>query len=348
MTFGLAAALVRWGIAVTTLLLVLRYWGITAVEVRAVLAYELLGPDPASGRSAITIGRLLTAVLAIVAAWWASRAVRSVLNTRIYPTYSGIDRGAQAAINTMVHYFVMLLGLYVALFAVRVPLGAMTVVLGTVGLGVGLGLQPLFVNFVSGLMILFERHVRVGDIVEVGGQAGEVTNISMRSTSIKTADNIDLILPNSSFITSEVVNWTYHETRIRGRVDVSVAYGTDEQLVKRLLLDIARRSTLVLGYPIPEVWFTAFGESSLDFVLALWFRNTADRGRFMNDVRFEISRVFKEHNIDIPYPHRTLTTAGGKPLPVQVVNIPEAGGRSTAPRADGQPSDPEGPPSESA
>ena len=216
-TLGLVIGLVRWGIAGGALFLVLRYWGVTGVEIRSMLAYEILGADAVSGRSAITVGRVLAAIAAVAAAWWTSRAMRSLLQTRVYPAYTGLDRGGQAAVNTILHYSFMFLGFYFALVAVRVPLGALTVVLGTLGLGVGLGLQPLFVNFVSGLMILFERHVRVGDIVEVGGQVGEVTNISMRSTSIKTFDNIDLILPNSSFITSEVVNWTYQETGIRGR-----------------------------------------------------------------------------------------------------------------------------------
>ncbi len=318
-TRSLAAALIRWGIAAVAIFVILRYWGITTVEIHSAVSYQLLGADESLGRPAITVGRVLAAALSIVAAWWASRAIRTVLDTRVYTVYAAIDRGARAAINTIIHYFVMLLGLYFALYAVRVPLGAVTVVLGTVGLGVGLGLQPLFVNFISGLMILFERHVRVGDIVEVGNKLGEVTGISMRSTSIKTFDNIDLVIPNSEFITQSVVNWTFHEARVRGRVPVSVAYGSDEQLVKRLLIEVARRHPLVLPYPPPDVWFTGFGESSLDFVLVAWFRNPGDQGRFLNQIRFEISRVFKEHGVEIPFPHRTLTTPRGEPLSVRVV-----------------------------
>lgn len=318
------AVVLRWGIAAGAIVLILRYWGVTTVEIRSVLAYELVGADSVSGRSAIAVQHVLMAVLALLAAWWASGAIRSVLDARVYPIYTTIDMGARAAINTILHYLVMLLGLYFSLFALRVPLGALTVVLGTVGLGVGLGLQPLFVNFVSGLMILFERHVRVGDIVEVGGRVGEVTSIRMRSISIKTFDNIDLVIPNSDFITQGVVNWTFQESRIRGRFPVGVAYGTDEQLVKRLLVDIARRHPLVLSYPAPDVWFTGFGESSMEFTLAAWFRTPADHGRFNAEVRFEISRVFREHGIQIPFPHRTLTTPGGRPLPVQLISHEES------------------------
>lgn len=319
----LAAAVIRWAVALGAIALILHYWGITGVEAKSVLRYELLSANSATGRAAITVASVLAAILSVVAAWWVSRSVRSLLDTRVFPFYAGIDRGARAAITTILHYLLMLLGLYFSLVAMRVPLGALTVVLGTVGLGVGLGLQPLFVNFISGLMILFERHVRVGDIVDVNGQVGEVTGISMRSTSVKTGDNIDLVVPNSDFITQRVVNWTYHESRLRGRVDVGVAYGTDEQLVKRLLLEIARHDPLVLTYPPPEVWFTDFGQSSLGFALVAWFRNAGDRGRFLNEIRFEITRVFRENHVEIPLPHQALTTAGGKPLAIQVIQPTE-------------------------
>jgi small-conductance mechanosensitive channel len=318
-TLQLAAAIVRWLVALAAIVLTFGYWGITTVEARSLLRYELIGPDAVTGRAAITVASVLGAVFAVVAAWWISRAVRSVLNTRVYPIYTGLDRGAQAAVNTMLHYFLILLGLYFALFALRVPLGALTVVLGTLGLGIGLGLQPLFVNFISGLMILFERHVRVGDLIVVNGELGEVTNISMRSTSIRTPDGVELVIPNSDFITKDVINWTLQEKSLRGHVKVGVAYGSDVQLVKRLLLDLTRRHPLVRVYPPPEVWFTDFGDNSLNFEIVAWFDSAPSRWRFMTEIRYEIVRVFSEQGIEIPFPQRTLTTAGGKPLPVEVI-----------------------------
>ncbi len=314
-----AAVLCRWVIAVAAAMTVLRIWGITGVEVKSLLGYELLSADAGTGRPAITIGRVLAGLAAVVGSLWVSRAIRSILTTQVYPAYGGIDKGVGAAVNTVLHYFIVLLGLYFALFAMQVPLGALTVVLGTVGLGLGLGLQPLFVNFVSGLMILFERHLRVGDIIEVGGQVGEVTSISMRSTSIRTFDNVDLVIPNSDFISHSTINWTLSDSRLRGRIGIGVAYGTDPETVRRLLLDIANRHPLVLRYPPPDVWFTNFGESSLDFELLLWFRSPSDRGTTLNSLRFEILRVFREQGIEIPFPHRTLTTAGNAPLPIQIV-----------------------------
>ncbi len=331
-TVQLAAAILRWAVALGAAVLTFGYWGITTVEIRSVLYYELIGPDPVTGRAAITVASVLGAVLAIVAAWWVSRGLRSVLNTRVYPVYTGLDRGAQAAIKTMLHYFLVLLGLYFALFAMRVPLGAVTVVLGTLGLGVGLGLQPLFVNFISGLMILFERHVRVGDLIVVNGELGEVTNISMRSTCIRTPDGVELVIPNSDFITKDVINWTLQEKSLRGHVKVGVAYGSDVHLVRRLLLDLARRHPLVRTYPPPEVWFTDFGENALHFEIVAWFDNSSNRWRFMTEIRYEIVRVFGEHGIEIPFPQRTLTTARGKPLPVELV-VPSPAQQGEGPSA---------------
>jgi small-conductance mechanosensitive channel len=317
---GLAVGLFRWCVAAGALLLILRIWGITHVEVQAALAYPVVAANAAEGRPATTVGHVLLAILAVVIAWWVSRLLRSFLSARVYPTYAGIDRGARAAVNTMLHYFLVLLGLYFALFALHVPLGALTVVLGTLGLGVGLGLQPLFTNFISGLMILFERHVRVGDLITVGGELGEVTAVSIRSTTIKTPDGIELVIPNSDLITHNVVNWTLRDTRLRGHVTVGVAYGTDTELVRKLLLDIMSRHNLVLRYPPPEVWFMAFGDNSLDFELVAWFNDALSRWRFVTSVRFEIARVFREHGIEIPFPQRTLSTAGGAPLSVRVVH----------------------------
>ncbi len=330
---GLAVGVFRWCVAAAALLLVLYFWGLTAIELEAALAYPVVAADAAAGRPAITVARVLAAILSVVAAWWVSRGLRAFLVARVYPAYAGIDRGARAAINTVLHYFLVLLGLYFALFALRVPLGALTVVLGTLGLGIGLGLQPLFVNFISGLMILFERHVRIGDLIAVHGELGEVTGVNMRSTTIKTGDGVELVIPNSDLITQNVANWTLRDTQLRGHVPVSVAYGTDVELVRRLLADILKQHPLVLPYPPPEVWFMAFGANSLDFEIAAWFQNAANRGRFTTSVRFEIARVFRAHGVEIPFPQRTLSVAGGGALPVRLVPQADSPAAGAAPRA---------------
>jgi len=342
---SLSAPAIRLAVAAVAIFLILRSWGIRSVEIRSMLAYEIIAANPATGRMPVTLGRVLAAGMAVVVAGWASRVVRSVLDSRIYPAYPEIDQGGRAAINTITHYFLILLGVYFALHAMRVPLGALTVVLGTLGLGVGLGLQPLFVNFISGLMILFERHVRVGDIAGVDGQIGEVTSISMRSTTIRTPDNIEIVMPNSDFITKGVTNWTLQNPRLRAVIDVGVAYGTDPELVRRLLLDIARRDPLVLVSPPPEVWFVGFGDNALNFQLMAWFASPANRWKFMTQVRYEIVRCFNEHKIEIPFPQRTLSTISGQPLPIRVVGgeLPRAEDCSSENPAVGSPPREHGP-----
>ena len=266
----------------------------------------------------------MAALCVVLVGLFISRTIRSFLEKEVFPQTKAVDRGTQAAIMVLLHYSIVALSCYVALQVTMIDLGGLTILFGTLGLGLGLGLQPLFVNFISGLMILFERQIKVGDLVEVNGQPGEVISISMRSTRIRSFDNIDFVIPNGDFITGQVVNWTLNDPRMRAKIDVGVAYGTDVELVRKLLLDIANRNPFVLATPAPEVWFKNFGESSLDFVLVCWFANPKSRGEFNAQIRFEIDRVFREHNIEIPFPQRSISFAGGKPIPVEVVEAPPA------------------------
>jgi small-conductance mechanosensitive channel len=312
---GLLAWLVGWGVKIGALVIILRIWGITLVEIRDVLGFRLAG----GGERILTLWRVLAAVLTIAAVLLVSRSLRSVLQARVYPEYPHLDLAARATINTLLHYALLVLGVYVALQLLYVDLGALTVLMGTLGLGLGLGLQPLFVNFISSLIIFFERHIRIGDIVEVGDKTGEVTRISMRSTSIRTPDNVLVVIPNSEFITSKAVNWSLPDRRIRGEINVGVAYGSDVNLVRQLLFQVAAEHPKVVREPAPAVWFTDFGDNALTFRLLVWFGDISHRMDAMTDLRFSINRLFAEHGIEIPFPQRTISLQGDKPLPVEVV-----------------------------
>jgi small-conductance mechanosensitive channel len=308
--------LVIWGVV---LVLSFRYWGVSWVQWQEWMAVEVAAGG-ADGRPAVTVARALMAALVVVAAWILSRSLRTILETQVYPSYAQLDRGGRVAVNTVLHYFLLLLGLYFAMYLMRIPLGAVTVVLGTVGLGLGLASQPMFMNFLSGLIMLFERHVKVGDIIEVDGALGEVTNISIRATTIKTYDNVDMVIPNSDFVGGKVTNWTLNDARIRGKLTVGVAYGTDPRTVERLLLQVASESPLVLRDPPPRVRFTDFGDNSLNFGLYAWFANVTDRWDFLTDARFRIVELFEKHGIEIPFPQRTLNLREDQPLRVQVLS----------------------------
>ena len=311
---SLAALVFGWLVRLVGLVLILGVWGITLVEIQSALTYPLAG----SGDQTVTLWRVLAAVIAVVLAVVLSRFLRSVLTNRVYPAYEALDRGARAAINTLLHYFLVVLGIYAAVQVLHANLGALTVLVGTLGLGLGLGLQPLFINFISGLMIFLERHIKVGDIVEAVDKIGEVTRISMRSTSIKTFDNIDMIIPNAEFITNQVVNWSLQDRRIRGQLNIGVAYGSNVELVRDLLLKAAHEHPHVLRDPEPVVWFTDFGDSALTFRLLVHFGDLSDRMSSLTELRFAIDKAFAEHGINIPFPQRTLSMIGDRPLRVEL------------------------------
>lgn len=313
---NLLSSLFRWTVFLCAVVIILGFWGVSQVDLRRWMRLEILAAS--ADRPAVTIGRTLLAIAIVALSWVISRGVRSFLETRVFPTYGALDRGGRAAISTLLHYVLVLFGLYFALYTMRIPLGALTVVLGTVGLGLGLGLQPLFVNFLSGLVILFERHLKVGDVIEVNGVLGEVTLISLRATSVKTFDNVDMVIPNADFVSGKVINWTLDDPRLRGNVQVGVGYESDPRLVEQLLLRAARESRLVLPNPPPVVRFMNFGDSSLVFALYVWFNNVTDRWDFITTIRYRIMELFKENGIEIPYPQRTFSTLTDHPLRVQL------------------------------
>ena len=301
---GGVTSVLQWLVWVGAIVWICAAWGMTGLSARAVLTYRLAG----SPENAITVWRVIAAIVAMFGALKISKAIRATLNAKVYPTYAGINRGAQATINALLHYMLVVLGLYISFRLVHINLGALAVLFGGLGLGLGLGLQPLLVNFMSGLLLFAERHVKVGDIVEVNGELGEVIRISMRSTQIKSFDNIDRIVPNSEFITSCVTNWTLNnDTKIRGKIPIGVAYGTDVARVRDLLLEIANAEESVVADPGPQVWFVNFGDSSLDFVAAMWFETPGERWTGMINMRYEIDRRFKEEDIEIPFPQRAIS-----------------------------------------
>ncbi len=296
------ATLLRWFVWIGALLWVFVSWGVTELTARQILAFQF---NPRAANP-IELGQALAAILVFLASFKVSRGVRAMLNHNVYPAYH-VHRAAQATINTLLHYTLLVLGFYISLRLLRINLGAIAVMLGGLGLGLGLGLQPLLINFVSGLILFAERHVKVGDLVDVSGEVGEVVGISMRSTQIKSFDNIDMVIPNSEFITAKVINWTLQDTRIRGKLDIGVSYSSDPEKVRDLLLDIANKQPSVLAYPEPVVWFVDFGDNALKFTLAAWFPTARDRWFGMIDMRYTIAKRFKEEGIDIPFPQRTIS-----------------------------------------
>lgn len=172
--------------------------------------------------------------------------------------------------------------------------------------GVGLGLQNIFKDFLSGILLLFSKTIRINDVVEVGGNLGKIIEINLRTTKIVTRDDFHLLVPNSKFVEESVVNWSLEYTHIRLKLSVGIAYGSDVYLAKKILLDSVINNEDVLNEPKPFVRFTDFGNSSLDFELIFWTNNIFGMENVKSEIRFKIDEAFRSNNITIPFPQRTV------------------------------------------
>ncbi len=218
-----------------------------------------------------------------------------------------LEPNLQFSIGKISGYTFVLLGLYVVLQNSGVNLSSVTVLAGTVGLGIGFGLQHIIHNCISGLVLLAERPITLGDRIEVAGVAGQVRKISLRSTTVITNDNIAIIVPNSDFITHPITNWSHGDPRVRFRIRVSVAHGTDVEKLQRILVEVAMAHPSALREPRSEVFFDSFGESALNFELVVWSQDmTFKPRRFRSDLNYAIERKLRENGIRVPFPQRDL------------------------------------------
>jgi small-conductance mechanosensitive channel len=269
-------------------------------SLQKLLDYPLLKLGNAQFTFATFANILFWLVFVLVLSWLLRRYVvqRLLKHTRF-------DASFQYAISKLTGYVFVCLGFFVALQVNNVNLSSLTVIASAVGVGVGFGLQNIINNFVSGLIILAERPITIGDRIEVGSVVGQVTQISLRSTTVVTNDNISIIVPNSDLISHAVTNWSHGDPRVRIRLAVGVAYATDPEKLRRLLLEVAEAHPKVLRDPAPDVFFNGFGDSSLDFELAVWTAEmTSKPRRFRSELYFAIEKKLRENQIEIPFPQR--------------------------------------------
>ena len=265
-------------------------------------------PLPGLPISLLQIFLLVGLLLAVF--WISARTKRFLFNS--FLVHSGLDRSLQYAISQIAANVVLVVGIFIVLQNTGIHLEALTVFAGAVGVGVGFGLQNITSNFISGLVILAERPITIGDRVEVGGVTGQVQQIRARSTVILTNDNITTIVPNQKFIDSPVTNWTYGDPRVRFRIPVGVAYGSDVEKVRAALIAAGREHPKALSDPAPSVFLKQFGASSIDFELVVWSEEMSHRpSRFKSDLNFSIEKKLRESGIEIPYPQRDLHIRSG-------------------------------------
>ncbi|MEY2543757.1 MAG: potassium-dependent mechanosensitive channel [Verrucomicrobiota bacterium] len=274
----------------------------------------------------LSLVQIFLLIALLVAVFWISSRTKRFLFNR-FLAKSGLDRSLQYAIAQIVSNVVLIVGIFIVLDNAGIHLGALTVFAGAVGVGVGFGLQNIASNFISGLVILAERPITVGDRVEVAGIAGQVQHIRARSTVIVTNDNITMVVPNTKFIDSPVTNWTYGDPRVRFRVPVGVAYGSDVKKVREALLAAAEENPNTLKDPAPSVFLEKFGENSLDFELVVWSSEMSYRPRrYRSDLNFAMEEKLREAGIEIAFPQRDLHIRSGV-VKVQNVDTADRHGR---------------------
>jgi potassium efflux system protein len=244
---------------------------------------------------------IVLAIFAFIIAKIISEGIKRSLLVRM-----GLDRGSREAISTIISYILATFGCIIVLQGAGLNLTSLTVLAGVVGIGFGFGLQNLATNFISGLTLLFEHQIRVGDFIEIDKLLGTVETISIRSTIIKTIDGLFVIIPNIKFVETNIINWSYKDPRCRIHIPVGVAYGSDPVIVTEALLIAARMESKVLSHPSPKVWFHGFGDNALNFELLVWIDQPQESDAIKSAVNFLIDYEFRNRNIEIPFPQRDL------------------------------------------
>ncbi|MGD9842509.1 MAG: mechanosensitive ion channel family protein [Steroidobacteraceae bacterium] len=259
----------------------------------------------------LTAGALLRLAVIVTAAWWLSNLGQSALS-RIAIYRPNLSQSSLYTVKRLLHYVVLTVGFLIGLSSIGIDLSKFALFASALGVGVGFGMQNLISNFVAGLMLLFEKTLKVGDFIELqSGITGEVREIRIRSTLITTNDNIDVVVPNSEFVNGHVMNWTMRDVNRRIRVPFGVAYGSDIVLVRTAVLEAAATvpHTLSGGEDrLPQVWLTEFADSSLNFQLIVWLTSDAVKrpSAVQADYLWAIQLVLKKYNLEIPFPQRDL------------------------------------------
>ncbi|MEQ9669767.1 mechanosensitive ion channel family protein [Coleofasciculus sp. G2-EDA-02] len=245
-----------------------------------------------------------------------AKVIKQGLRSRVL-RFTGLSRSSQETIAVILNYAFISITSLVLLQLWGLDISSLTVFAGVLGVGIGLGLQGIAKEFISGLVLIFERPIQVGDFVDVGGLMGTVEYINVRSTEVKTLDDITIIIPNSKFLESEVLNWSHHSSVSRLKIPVGVAYGSNLTNVRSALIDAAKEHTDVLVQPTPRVFFKGFGESSLNFDLLVWINEPRKQFQIKSDLYFRIEVILRHRGVEIPFPQRDLHVRSGS-LPVDI------------------------------
>lgn len=267
--------------------------------IEKILEYKIIEIDKYS----ISIYNLLLVAVVFFAVKGITYSIDNHIKKRLQK--KGItDEGRTSSIIQILKYIVYVIGFFFVVKSLGINIDLILGIFAALGLGIGFALQDVFKDLISGIIILFEGNVSTGDILEVDGLTGSVKEIKLRTSLIRTRDGIYMVIPNSKIVNEKVVNWSADNKITRFHVQVGVAYGSDTNKVKTLLLQCAATQEMVAKQPSPVVFFDNFGDSALTFELHFWVVDTWNIDIVKSDIRFEIDKVFIENNISIPFPQR--------------------------------------------
>lgn len=268
------------------------------------------------GEVTLSLGRIGTFVLALLLAYWASRFAGFLLDEDVLPRLN-LGRGVAPTVSMLSRYTIIGLGVVLAVAAAGVHLSNLTFIMGALGVGIGFGLQTVVNNFVSGLILIFERPVKIGDVIEVGDQVGEVTGIGIRASTVRTFQGAEVIVPNAQLISNEVVNWTASDRSRRVDVDVGVAYGTDLRRAVTVLTEAATALEEALEYPPPRTVFTSFGDSAVNLSVRIWVYEHNEWLGAKTQLAAAVAATLQREGIEIPFPQQVVHHAPEKPAPAR-------------------------------
>ena len=275
------------------------------MESSSILGYTLVQTDNLTVTLYDLLMALVIVLITILILWGLKRIFKRTLFRK------AIDKSKGHVVFQLIKYLIWIIAIFLILDTIGVKITLLLAGSTALLVGIGLGLQQVFKDIISGMFLLFEGNLKIGDVVELDGIIGIVTEIGFRTTKIESRDNIILIIPNSKFIEENVINWSIIEQRTRFYVGVGVAYGSDVELVKRILEECAHEHDEITDDPEPFVRFYDFGNSSLDFQLYFWTNNAFRVENIKSDLRFSINRKFKENGVTIPFPQRDVHIKNG-------------------------------------
>ncbi|MEX0769737.1 MAG: mechanosensitive ion channel domain-containing protein [Balneolaceae bacterium] len=262
----------------------------------------------------VTLISMVIFILFLVATILIAGFVRKTLQNNFLPRFD-IDGGLRYTLSRVTYYIIITIGILVSFQFVGIDLSSLAVIFGLLSVGIGFGLQNITNNFISGLIVLFERPISVGDRVDVGGIEGDVLEINIRSTKIRTMNNISIIVPNQEFVGSRVINYSHGDPTYRLDLEVGVSYGSDLDTVLKALKEVGDDHPKVMKNPAPRVHLIGFGDSSWDMELWVWVPDVKEYRSIRNELNQSIVRKFAEYNITIPFPQRDLHVRSSVELP---------------------------------